>query len=217
MSTVHIQTFTFNAFQENTVVVSDVEGNAVIVDPGCYSNEEAKILESYIKDQKLKVVGLLNTHCHIDHVLGNHWVKATYGVDLGIHPLELEGLNRVKEYAHLYGFEGYAASPEPGYFLEDQSTVSFGDSLVFKVFHTPGHSRGHVVFYLEKEGVLINGDVLFAGSFGRTDLPGGDLITLKKSIHEVLFQLPDETVVYCGHGPTTTIGQEKQTNYILQF
>jgi len=217
MSALQIRSFTFNAFQENTVVVSDATGNAVIIDPGCYSSEETKMLEAFLQEQKLKVVGLLNTHCHIDHVLGNHWVATTYGVDLGIHPLELEGLNRVKEYAHVYGFEGYAVSPEPGYFLEDQSTVNFGESLVFKVFHTPGHSRGHVVFYLEQEGVLINGDVLFAGSFGRTDLPGGDLARLKKSIHEVLFILPDETVVYCGHGPNTTIAQEKQTNYILQF
>ncbi|NCU77446.1 MAG: MBL fold metallo-hydrolase [Synechococcaceae bacterium WB7_1C_051] len=216
MSKLTIEQFTFNAFQENTIVVADSRGNAVIIDPGCYTSTEKAVLRSYIDEQQLRVLGLLNTHCHIDHVLGNHWVSSTFDVALGIHPLEQEGLLRVKEYAHVYGFEGYEPSPEPGFLLSDQMTLTFG-AIALNVLHTPGHSAGHVVFYLEQEGILINGDVLFKGSFGRTDLPGGDLPTLKNSIYKVLFELPEETLVYCGHGPTTTIGAEKKHNYIAQF
>jgi glyoxylase-like metal-dependent hydrolase (beta-lactamase superfamily II) len=121
----------------------------------------------------------------------------------------------VKSYAHVYGFENYKEIEAPTHTLTDQQTLEFG-TLKFKVYHTPGHAPGHVVFYHES-GFVINGDVLFKGSFGRVDLPGGDLETLKKSIFEIMFKFPEQTVVYCGHGPATTIGQEKQTNYILEF
>lgn len=216
MSKLTIETFTFNAFQENTVVVSDSEGNALIVDPGCYAKHEQAILAAYVEEKNLRIMGLINTHCHIDHVLGNHWVNTTYDVPLGIHADEKIGLDRVKEYAHVYGFEAYLTSPAPAYYLESGKKMTFG-SIEITIYHTPGHSPGHVVFYLEKEGVLINGDVLFKGSFGRTDLPGGDLSVLKESIHNILFQFPNDSEVICGHGPNTTIGEEKVSNYILQF
>ena len=211
-----IKSFTFNAFQENTFVLYDDDGIAVIIDPGCYLASERKLLMDFIEAEGLRVEHLLNTHCHIDHVLGNHFVTESFGVPLSIHELELEGLNRVPEYAHVYGFEGYVPSPAPSYFFTDKEKLHLG-KLELTVLFTPGHSPGHVVFYLENEGIVINGDVLFDGSFGRTDLPGGDLATLKRSIHEVMFQLPNNTTVYCGHGPSTTIGKEKQSNYILQF
>jgi glyoxylase-like metal-dependent hydrolase (beta-lactamase superfamily II) len=122
----------------------------------------------------------------------------------------------VASYAHLYGFEGYEISPEPTKFLEHGQILHFG-KMEIKVYHTPGHAPGHVVFHFTDGNFVVNGDVLFRGSFGRVDLPGGDLETLKKSIFETMFKLPDETIVHCGHGPKTTIGREKQFNYIHQF
>ena len=133
-----------------------------------------------------------------------------------MHPGDLTTLNAVASYAHLYGFDGYVPSPQPTHLLENEKELTFG-KIKLKVYHTPGHSPGHVVFHFEEDKVLINGDVLFQGSFGRVDLPGGNLETLKNSIFNILFKFPEETKVFCGHGPETTIGREKKFNYILQF
>lgn len=211
-----IKSFEFNAFQENTFVVSDTERNAIVIDPGCYSREEEQELAAYIKHEQLNIVALLNTHAHIDHVLGNAFIKDNYGVDYYLHQEDITTLNAVQQYASLYGFEGYRLSPEPDFLMEDQSELVFG-SMRIKVLHTPGHCPGHVVFYFESEGIVINGDVLFNGSFGRTDLPGGNLETLKSSIFKTMFTMPDNTLVYCGHGPSTTIKKERLSNYIHQF
>ena len=211
-----IKSFEFNAFQENTFVVSDTERNAIVIDPGCYSREEEQELTAYIKQEQLNIVALLNTHAHIDHVLGNAFIKENYGVAYYLHQEDIPTLNAVEQYASLYGFEGYRLSPEPDFLMEDQSELVFG-SMRIKVLHTPGHCPGHVVFYFESEGIVINGDVLFNGSFGRTDLPGGNLETLKTSIFKTMFTMPDNTLVYCGHGPSTTIKNERLSNYIHQF
>ena len=211
-----IKSFEFNAFQENTYVVSDTERNAIVIDPGCYSREEEQELAAYIKHEELNIVALLNTHAHIDHVLGNAFIKENYGVADYLHQADIPTLNAVQQYASLYGFEGYRLSPEPDFLMEDQSELVFG-SMRIKVLHTPGHCPGHVVFYFESEGIVINGDVLFNGSFGRTDLPGGNLETLKTSIFKTMFTMPDSTLVYCGHGPSTTIKNERLSNYIHQF
>ena len=211
-----IKSFEFNAFQENTFVVSDTERNAIVIDPGCYSREEEQELAAYIKQEQLNIVALLNTHAHIDHVLGNAFIKENYGVAYYLHQEDIPTLNAVEQYASLYGFEGYRLSPEPDFLMEDQSELVFG-SMRIKVLHTPGHCPGHVVFYFESEGIVINGDVLFNGSFGRTDLPGGNLETLKSSIFKTMFTMPDNTLVYCGHGPSTTIKKERLSNYIHQF
>ncbi len=211
-----IKSFEFNAFQENTFVVSDTERNAIVIDPGCYSREEEQELAAYIKHEELNIVALLNTHAHIDHVLGNAFIKEKYGVAYYLHQADITPLNAVQQYASLYGFEGYRLSPDPDILMEDQSELVFG-SMCIKVLHTPGHCPGHVVFYFESEGIVINGDVLFNGSFGRTDLPGGNLETLKTSIFKTMFTMPDSTLVYCGHGPSTTIKKERLSNYIHQF
>lgn len=216
MSSVHVQSFTFNAFQENTYVVSDGGGNVMVFDPGCYERHEEEVLKRYLHEKKGSSKMLLNTHGHIDHVLGNAFVSSLLETGLGLHALDIPTLDRVHQSAHLYGFEGYIPSPEPAFYVTPDERLQVG-AMEALVLFTPGHSPGHVVYYFEKEGFVINGDVLFRGSFGRTDLPGGSLDDLKKSIHNVLFQLPDDTVVYCGHGPSTTIGQERFTNYILQF
>lgn len=213
---IHIQSFTFNAFQENTYVLSDDEKNCVIIDPGCYERHEQNELADYISSNQLNPLALLNTHGHIDHVLGNEWVKRTYGVDHYMHIDDLITMRSVESYAHVYGFERYEPASEPSHILQGGEQLTFG-AIVLDCLFTPGHSPGHVVFYNAENGFVINGDVLFNGSFGRVDLPGGDLEMLKQSIFEIMFKLPEETTVYCGHGPATTIGQEKRTNYILQF
>lgn len=211
-----IVSFQFNGFQENTFVVVSPNKNCVIIDPGCYSSDEEAQLFDFIESNDLKPLALLNTHAHIDHILGNCAVKERYKVPFYIHKDDLNTLHSVKNYAAMYGFQAYKESPEPDFFLEHNTIITFED-ISFKVFFTPGHAPGHVVFYNEANKFVINGDVLFNGSFGRVDLPGGDIDTLKKSIFETMFQLPEETVVYCGHGPETTIEKEKNTNYIHQF
>ena len=213
---VHVEQFTFNGFQENTYVLFDENGKGVIIDPGCYERQEESDLLSFIEQRQIEIVAVLNTHAHIDHILGNQFVTSHFGVDLYLHEKDLNTLRSVESYAHVYGFNAYKVSPEPTQFLEDGQMLSFGE-IELKVLFTPGHAPGHVVFYCEKGKFVINGDVLFQGSFGRVDLPGGDLETLKKSIFKIMFKLPEETVVYCGHGPSTTIGQEKRFNYIHQF
>ncbi len=205
-----IQTFTFNAFSENTYVVSDETREAVVIDPGCYTRDEQLQLSTFIEIHNLKIKLLLNTHCHIDHVLGNDFVKDKYKVPLLIHQIEEPQLRAVKNYAPLYGFEGYRGA-EPDGFIDTQELISFGNTK-WKILFLPGHSPGHVGFYDDQKKILFSGDVLFAGSIGRTDLPGGDFDTLIKSIHQQLFTLPDQVVVYPGHGPTTTVGEEKISN-----
>lgn len=209
-----IQAFSFNGFQENTYVVS-TGTDAVIIDPGCYAKEEQNMLKAYIQENGLQVHAILFTHAHIDHILGAQYCFEHFTKNSFLHPLDVPTWESVERYAALYGFDFYVPADLPLNSLQDQQHLEFG-TLAFQVYFTPGHAPGHVVFY-HSDGFVINGDVLFKGSFGRVDLPGGDLDTLKNSIQNVLFQMPEDTVVYCGHGPETTIGQEKRTNYILQF
>lgn len=210
-----VETFTFNAFQENTSVVYQ-GSDAVIVDPGCYDRSEQVALNQFITSNGLAVHAILNTHCHLDHIFGNAFCVDTFQVDLIAHKEELFTLGLAERSAQMYGFPGFEPSPEPTRFVEDKEVIQFGE-LHFEVIFAPGHSIGHIAFYNAENDVLIGGDILFKGSFGRTDLPGGSMEILKKSIHERMFTLPESTVVYPGHGPTTTIGEEKRTNYIWQF
>jgi glyoxylase-like metal-dependent hydrolase (beta-lactamase superfamily II) len=212
----HIQKFTFNPFQENSYVVSTSDKSAVIIDPGCLTTHEKQELSSYISKNQLEVKALLSTHCHIDHVLGNAYVLRTYPVDYYMHKLDLPVLAAAERSAQVYGIEGFEPSPQPTQFLEDKQILTFGE-IELEVIFGPGHAPGHVAFYSPKDTLIISGDILFQGSFGRVDLPGGDIEILKKTIKERFFTLPDETVIYCGHGPNTTIGKEKTSNYILQF
>jgi hydroxyacylglutathione hydrolase len=205
-----IHSFVFNAFQENTYVLYDETRACVIIDPGCYDREETYELESFISDHNLEVKLLLNTHCHVDHVLGNYFVKEKYKVKFLIHRKDEAVLKAVKVYAPNYGlFQYQDASPDG--FLEEGDTVSFGNQTL-NVLFTPGHAPGHIVFFHKDSESLIGGDVLFYNSIGRTDLPGGNHEQLINSIHEKLFTLPDSVTVYPGHGPETTIGFEKRTN-----
>ncbi|MBX2897568.1 MAG: MBL fold metallo-hydrolase [Cyclobacteriaceae bacterium] len=207
---IKIETFTFNPFQENTFVVYDETGEAVVIDPGCYEAHEKKELAQFIESSKLTVKLLLNTHCHIDHVLGNHFIKSKYQVPFLIHEKELPVLQAVKSYASNYGFPLYSETL-PDLFLKEHQPVLFGNTTMLTML-LPGHAPGHIGFYHSQSNSLLSGDVLFESSIGRTDLPGGDYNTLIKSIQEKVFALPDETIVYAGHGNTTTVGEEKLTN-----
>ena len=205
-----IKAFTFNPFEENTYVLSDDSGEAVVIDPGCYEKEEQQELTDYIETQQLEVKLLLNTHAHIDHVLGNDFVKEHFKVKLLVHPLERPVLKAVTVYAPNYGFTHYReASPDED--LSEGKPVTFGITSL-DVIWLPGHAPGHVGFYSKKEKFLIGGDVLFYHSIGRTDLPGGNHHTLLNSIRNKLFTLPDDVTIYPGHGVTTTIGEEKINN-----
>lgn len=206
-----IKTFVFNPFQENTYVIADEETReCVIVDPGCYEQMERSELTNFIDENGYKVKMLWNTHCHIDHVLGNEFVKQKYSTRLYMHRTEEFVLNAQKILAPHYGFNQYQES-RPDEFLNENDHLSVGNES-FTVLFVPGHSPGHIAFYNEKQKVVIAGDVLFRSSIGRTDLPGGDFDTLISSIHHKLFVLPNDVTVYPGHGPETTIGVEKRTN-----
>lgn len=212
---IHIEQFTFNGFQENTYVIHDGKV-CVIVDPGCSDRREEEVLLRFIDGNGLEPKAVLLTHAHIDHVLGCAFLTAHYNIGYVLHEADVPTLEAVPNYAHVYGFPHYTSPGKPHQLLKGGETLQYGD-MNFEVLFTPGHAPGHVVFYLPSEGLVINGDVLFAGSFGRVDLPGGDLETLKHSIFDVMFHLPEETVVYCGHGPETTIAREKRSNYILHY
>lgn len=205
-----IQPFVFNAFQENTYVLFDETRECIVIDPGCYEPDEQYELESFITDHKLSVTLLLNTHCHVDHVLGNYFVKEKFKVKLLINEKDEPVLKAVKVYAPNYGLFKYQDSTPDG-FLNEGDIVRFGNQSL-KTLFVPGHAPGHIAFYHEEEQILMSGDVLFYNSIGRTDLPGGNHQVLIRSIHEKLFTLPDAVTVYPGHGPETTIGFEKKTN-----
>jgi hydroxyacylglutathione hydrolase len=207
---ISIKTFVFNPFSENTYVVYDDSNEGVVIDPGCYEREEIDEFDSFIKNKNLTIKYLLNTHAHIDHVLGNYHVKEKYKVPFLMHKKDEPVLKAVKTYAPNYGFANYTEAL-PDQFLEEGDDVVFGN-LKLRVLFLPGHAPGHIGFYSETEKILMGGDVLFRGSIGRTDLPGGNHETLIKSIQQKLFVLPDDVVVYSGHGSTTTLGEEKISN-----
>lgn len=205
-----IQTFTFNPLQENTYLLYNEAGDCCIIDPGCYFASEEMALRQFIDTHKLRPVLLLNTHCHLDHVFGNFFVNRTWNLSLHLHPAEKIVLDRGPESGQRWGlpFTNYDG---PLLFIEAGDTITIGQDEL-KVLLTPGHSPGSVCFYSEKQGFVIGGDVLFRRSIGRTDLPGGDYATLEQSILTQLYPLPENVVVYPGHGDSTTIGEEKREN-----
>lgn len=172
------------------------------------------MLKTFIDENHLIVEKVVNTHCHVDHVFGNSYATSTFGVGLFIHRGELPVLSTYLQVAAMYGLAA-EPSPDPDGFLEEGDDLCFGNTCL-KIFLTPGHSPASISLYNEKDGYIIGGDVLFQGSIGRTDLPGGDFDTLMNSIKASFLCLPNDVVVYCGHGPSTTIGVEKRSNPFLQ-
>lgn len=210
----HIARFTFNAFGENTYVLYDDTLECVIVDPGCSSKAEQEILTTFIEGNKLTPTMLFNTHCHIDHVLGNKFVSDKYGLALSSHKDEQQVLDMQPIVSNMYGID-YEPSPKITIFYDGGDELTFGNTTL-QVLFTPGHSPASISLYSPATGHLVAGDVLFQQSIGRTDLPGGNMDTLLTSIRQQFFVLPDVTVVYPGHGPETTIGEEKRSNPFLQ-
>ena len=208
-----IKTFVFGPFQENTYLLFDETKECIIVDPGCYDNRECLQLADFISDNKLKPVKLVNTHCHLDHVFGNGFIADTFSLKPEISKQEKPVLDSYLISAKQYGFEA-APSPQPVAYLSEGDKITFGNSTL-EIFFTPGHSPGSITLYSPAQKFMIAGDVLFFGSIGRTDLPGGNFETLISSIKNKLFSLGDDYTVYCGHGPSTTIGHERLNNPFL--
>jgi hydroxyacylglutathione hydrolase len=210
---INVLAFSLNPFQENTYLLWNEKLNAIIIDPGCYFTAEEETLQNFIKEKNLRPVQLINTHCHIDHIFGNKWAAKTFHLELFLHPNEKPVLEFGAASGSIWGLN---LDPYNGplHFLEDGDRINLDDDKL-KVILAPGHSPGSVCLYCEAQKFLIGGDVLFYESIGRTDLPGGNHEQLLQSIHEQLFKLPDETIVYPGHGPETTIGHEKKFNPFL--
>lgn len=207
--------FVFNPFGENTYVVYDEESKeCVIIDPGCSSAGEENELFGFIDSHRLKPLMVVNTHGHIDHILGNEAVKKRYGIKVAAHPNVKNDFLRSRQQAKFFGmpFSGDCALPDVD--LEDGEIIKIGESTL-EVISTPGHAIGSISLYAEIEGWVFTGDALFCRSIGRTDLPGGNYEQLRTNIIERLFHLPDDTEVYSGHGESTTIFDERRFNMFL--
>lgn len=205
-----LKRFAFNPFQVNSYVLHDETHECIIIDPGMENDTEEKQLTDYIEKNNLKPVLLVNTHTHIDHVLGNNFVAEKYKLKLAAHKDAEHMLQLAPEFGRNYGIT-LGRLKQIDLYLDETMELKFGHS-VLKIFHTPGHADGSLCFYSEKDHFVITGDVLFYQSIGRTDFPTGDYNLLQKSIWEKLFTLPDETIAYSGHGPQTSIGYEKINN-----
>lgn len=208
-----VKAFTFNPIQENTYLIYNEEGAAIIIDPGCYFDNEQDMLAEFIKLNHLQIKYLLNTHCHLDHVFGNKWVYETYSTPLHIHISEKKMLEMAPSSGLMWGipFDNYTG---PLLELIPDNQIILGKDIL-DILYLPGHSPGHLGFYCQIQNFIISGDVLFYESIGRTDLPGGNHAQLIESIKTKLFTLPDNTTVYSGHGQETTIGHEKRHNPFL--
>jgi hydroxyacylglutathione hydrolase len=210
-----IKAFTFNPVQENTYILYNENRQCCIIDPGCYFDQERASLKEFIENSGLSPVLLLNTHCHLDHVFGNKFVHESWNLTLHIHEKEKIMLDTAPIAGKTWQlpFDNYEG---PLIMIKEGESIMIGEDEL-EIRFTPGHSPGSVCFYHEAGGFVIGGDVLFNGSIGRTDLPGGDYATLINSIQTQLFTLPDETRVYSGHGPLTTIGFEKMNNPFVKL
>lgn len=210
-----IDTLVFNAFQVNTYIIRDKDGSCLVIDPAFYSAEEILAFDQYISSHGLKIMGQLNTHCHVDHVLGNRHMQTAYHCPLRAHPDEAGLLKNASVMGKVFGL---TVEPIPGIDqpVSDDENIAIGESFLRAIL-VPGHSPGSLSFYSPDAGFVITGDALFQGSIGRTDLPGGDFDTLISSIRKRLLTLPPETIVYPGHGDPTSIADEATNNPFLSM
>jgi len=205
-----IKSFVFNAFYENTYLLASSNLETLVLDPGCYEDFEKKELTDFIKTNKLKPIAIINTHCHIDHVLGNDYLKKLYNIPLWIPATEKNLLKSVSTYAPTMGIQDYQEA-QPDKLLSEKDVITFGSEKL-EILYAPGHSEGHLMFYHAADKSLMAGDVIFRESIGRTDLPGGNFKTLEESIKNQVYTLPEAVKIYPGHGPSTTVGHEKKHN-----
>lgn len=210
-----VKRFVCNPFQELTYILYDETKEAVIIDCGCSDAKEQQRILDFLERKELKLVKVLNTHLHIDHIIGNAFLKDHFGLSPMAHDGDLVIYEKTPEQAAMFGFPMEKTPPEVGTWLKEGDVVTFGNEKL-QVLHVPGHSPGSICFYNEEEGIMIVGDVLFQGSVGRTDLWGGDTDTLLNGIKSKILSLSDEIVIAPGHGNLTTIGEERQRNPYLQ-
>lgn len=210
-----IQKFTFNSFQVNTYLLYDETKECVLVDVACQDRQEQELLLSFLKTNNLKVKEIVNTHSHVDHILGNAFAKSTFNVPLTAHKGGDQFIRTAPASAQMFGFSmGEPVFPDQ--YIKEGDSIRFGNSKL-KVLYTPGHADGSICLHSEEEKFVIAGDVLFRDSIGRTDLPTGDYDLLNENIKKKLFSMADETVVYPGHGPQTSIGEEVMNNPFVRF
>lgn len=208
---IDVKTFVCNMLQENCFVVSDDTRECVIIDCGVFYDEERKAFCDYIKSNRLKPLHLLATHGHLDHHFGDNTVFEEFALRPEVHPDDKDFMEDMQQQAiDMFGMRIPNDFPKTGRFFVDNETISFGNHQI-KVIPTPGHSKGSVTFYCEEEKAAFTGDTLFRMSIGRTDLKGGSMMQMMQSLRSIA-QLPDDTIIYPGHGPATTIGQEIRFN-----
>ncbi len=195
---IKVEKFVVNPLGENSFILSDETGECIFIDPGFYYDEEYQEIKDYV---------------HFDHIMGVEFVRNEFKIPFYAHAADVFWVEKAVTQGQMFGFEMNPVAPVDA-FLSENDFIEFGNSRL-QIIHVPGHSPGHVVFYSEKDKILIAGDVLFYGSIGRTDLPGGNYDTLISGIKNKLFVLPDDTTVFCGHGPETKLGFEKRTNPFL--
>lgn len=200
----------FSPIEVNTYILADNFGKCVVIDCGCYTETEFEKFTGFLEKKHLEPVLLLDTHCHLDHIFGNRRFMEKYKIGAFCHKDEKKNREDSVLHAHFFGLE-MDTPPEPAGLLTDQQEIFFG-SVILKALHVPGHSAGSLAFYCEEAGIVFTGDALFSGNIGRTDLPGGNYESLINSITRQLFVLPSATIVYPGHGDSTTIGNEIKTN-----
>lgn len=205
----HIISFFEPPLLENSFILYD-ESNCFIIDPGSKYDDIVR----FIENNKLKPIGILNTHGHFDHIKYNDKLKKYFSIKVFAHKNEIENIKNAELYADYFKFQMEEVSL-PDEYLKDGDKL-YLNSIEIKIIETFGHTAGSICFYLENNNIIFTGDTLFKKSFGRTDLPGGDFDLMKNSIKK-LFSLKDETVVYCGHGAKTTIKDEKQDNIFLKY
>ncbi len=208
-----IKTFVFNPFQENTYVLSDESKQCVIIDPGCSDPDEMEEIEHYLVQENLSPVKLVLTHGHVDHILGIQYFATKYDLKPYVHSADAVLINLAPPQAQIFGFSFSGFKGQLQY-IDQLSEINFGYSNL-KIIHVPGHSPGSIAIYSAVDKFIITGDAIFKGSIGRTDLMGGDYQTLINSIRNNILTLPDDTVIFPGHGPFTTIKYEKLHNPFL--
>lgn len=210
---ISIKKFTVNPLQENSYVLYDETGSCIFIDPGFYFPQEQDKVKKFVSDNKLNPLLIANTHCHFDHIMGVEFIRREYGIGFSIHADDLFWVEAAIEQGEMFGFQ-IESVKMPDSFFSENDLIEFGNSAL-SIIHVPGHSPGHVVFYSESDKLLLSGDVIFYGSIGRTDLPGGDYNQLISGINDKLLCLPSDVKILTGHGPSTNIGFEKSSNPFL--